>query len=609
MLNGVYFYNATDGYAVGDDGDVYFSNDAGSSWTLQTIPANNLYDLNAVFFKNPYFGLAVGSDGKLLWYVDNNALVAEGTTSSPVTVINANSVSILGVVDDKGLAAALEFEYGTSISFGSSIPMYPFTTSAQGPEDTQVTLTGLTADQVYFGRMKMTNATGVSYSNIVSFFTGVTTIPNFNFELWDAYSTDVLDEWMLSGGVNPITSYNGSFAAELTANSNDDTGAILYGEPGPMGFAGGVPFTARPDSLFFWTKYDIAIDDSAIVVLQFKSGGAVISDTIYKITGTSSGIFVEKKFKIEYSSGIFPDTVILAFANTNVLSGITDPTSVLSVDDVSFYGTTQNVPNADMEDWSIETRNKAVSWVSNDDFWNNGSTYMAEKSSDAYSGDFAVKLSNTVGGNNNQFARLRVGDDLNNWNPVFPVDFNHEHFYGYVKYAPDNGDTLFVRVTMYENGVQNGWGELKMKDPISTFTLFDLPISYSSGTSDSCLVEFSIYKNNGGQPGNSFALIDNLSFDAILLPTQNVGIEEILPNTVSIYPNPTDGPLTIEFARLPESEISVMVVDLAGNVILSENVLPTSNQLNININNLPSQYCFVIIREGKFSHSFKTLVK
>lgn len=607
MLNGVHFYNSTDGYTVGDDGVIYFTNDAGLTWTLQNIPNNDVFGLNAVYFRDDYFGIAVGSNGKLLWYVDENVALAAGSVISPVTVINANTVSILGSVDDMGEAATLEFEYGTTILFGSTLPMYPYTTSAQGPEDTQVTVTGLTADEIYFGRMKMTNALGTSYSNTVSFFTGVSTVPNWNFELWDAFSNDMLDTWFNTGSVSQATSYDGTIATELSGGNNDNVGAILYGMPGGSGLEGGIPFTERPDSLVFWAKYDIVFGDSALALIQLKKNNVPLAFHMFKIGGNSAGAFERMSFKIDYSSMDDPDSLIIAFTSSDPFSGSANALSNMIIDNVSFIGTTANVPNADMEAWSIETRNKAVSWVSPDDFYNQDSP-MVEQTTDAYSGSYAVKLSNKLG-NSGGFARLKVGDSLNNWNPVFPVDFNHEKMYGYLKFTPDAGDTLFVRVAMYENGIQMGWGELRFKDPLTNYTLFELPINYSAGNADSCLVEFSIYKNNGGNPGSSFAFIDNLSFDGILLPTQNVGIEEITANEVSIFPNPTEGPITVEFEKIPSDKISVMVVDLNGRVLLNEEHLLSSNQLKININSLPSQYCYVIVREGNFNHSFKTLIK
>lgn len=608
MLNGVHFFNANQGYAVGDDGVIYYTSDAGSTWQNQVITNNDDFGLNAVFFKDAFFGIAVGSDGKLLWYVDENANLASGTIDSPVTLINSNSASILGNVDDFGLAATIEFEYGTSIAFGSNVPMYPYTTSAIGAEETQITLTGLTPEQVYYGRMVMTNSVGTSYSNTVSFYTGITTVPNYNFELWDAFSDDILDDWLNTGSVSQTTSYNGTFAVQLTGSASDNVGAILYGNPGQNGLEGGTPFVERPDSIVFWANYDIALNDSALVVLQLKNNGVLIADSIYKIGGSSLGSFVEKKFKINYLSALIPDTMFLAFTSSDVFSGSPNASSVIAIDDVSFFDVNSNVPNNDMESWSVETRNKAALWVSNDDQYSNGVDYMVEQSTDSYSGDYAVKLNNLVG-NNSNFARIKTGIDINSWNPVFPILYNHEKLYGYYKYFPADGDTLFVRVSLYENGAYIGFGELEIIESASIYTQFEVPLTYGPGNADSCSIEFSIFKNNGQQPGASYGIIDNLSFDAIALPSQNVGVNEVAKKSVKLYPNPTEGPITIEFDQIPSEEINILVVDLSGKILLEEKHHPIGNKLNIDINEISSQYCFFIIREGKKSHSFKILVK
>lgn len=606
MLNGIYFYSATEGYIVGDDGDIYFSNDAGATWTLQSIPVNDTYGLNAVCFKNPYFGVAVGSDGKLLWYNDVDAQLAVGTLNSPVSVVNSNTVQIVGQVDDSGLAATLELEYGTTMSFGSSVPMNPNVTSGLGSIPVDVTLSGLTPDLIYYARMKMTNALGITYSDEISFYTGVSTVPNFNFEVWNQFNDQILNNWYNTGSVEPATSYNATTAVQLQGGQNDNVGAILYGIPGQTGLEGGIPFTARPDSLHFYAKYDIAFGDSALAILMLKKMGTPIAFHQWKIGGNSGGNFEYITFPIDYLSTDDPDSLILAFTSADPFSGSANAASIMTIDDVSFYGTSDNVPNNDMESWSTETRNKAASWVSADDFYNSSTNYMVERTTDAYSGDYAVKVSNLTQ-ENNDFGRLRVGDSLNNWLPAFPVDFNHEKLYGFLKFTPDAGDTLFARVAMFEDGTQTGWGELKFKDPITNYTMFEMPISYfGMGTADSCLIEFSMFKN-GGNPGNSFAIIDNLSFDAVLLP--NVSVEEITANEVRVFPNPTNGPLTIQFNQIPSEIVDILVVDMNGKTLSKESLQITENEIKIDLSNIEPQLCFVLVRDGKNLHSFKTIVK
>lgn len=74
MLNAVHFFSATQGYAVGNDGAVLYTNDSGSTWQNQIIPNNDTYHIYDVFFLNAAFGLTGGNSGKLLWYVDTTSL-------------------------------------------------------------------------------------------------------------------------------------------------------------------------------------------------------------------------------------------------------------------------------------------------------------------------------------------------------------------------------------------------------------------------------------------------------------------------------------------------------------------------------------------------------
>ena len=608
MLNSVYFYNANEGYVVGDDGVVYYTNNGGASFSLQTIPANNTYDNNTVYFVNPYHGLIAGSNGKLLWYNDASAQLAEGTIDSPVTMINSNTVSIIGTVDDKGIIASLEFEYGTTMSFGSTIPFQPNSTDGSGVIPVSVDVSGLTPDLIYFGRMKMTNNVGVSYSNVVSFYTGVSTVPNFNFEIWNEFSNQVLDNWQNMGDIEPATSYNSTTAVRIKGIEGDGIGAILHGSAGQSGFSGGIDFTERPDSIRFYANYNIVPNDSAVVLLILKKNGTPIAFHQWLIGGSTSGNFEYKSYPIEYSTVDYPDTMILIFTSSNPFSGSANENSVMIIDDVTFYGATTNVPNFNMELWTTNIRNKAAFWVSEDDFWNTSSTHIVEKSTDAYSGNFAVKLNNLTQGDAD-FGGIKAGDSINGWQPAFKVNFNHEKLFGYLKYFPDMNDTLFVRVAMFVDGNQIGYGELKIKDTISSYTLFEVPISYfTSGNADSCLIEFKIFKQNGGNPGNTNAFIDNLSFDMLLAPNLNVN-EVLSHNEVTVFPNPTEGPLTIAFENASNELIDILVVDLHGKILLKNQQFLSESKVTIDLSSFRSQQCFVIIKNGNNLYSFKTLIK
>ncbi|MBT6834504.1 MAG: hypothetical protein HOA61_00550, partial [Bacteroidetes bacterium] len=97
MLFGLDFYSATDGYAVGDDGTILFTDDAGENWTAVVLDGEETAELRDVHFRNEYIGLVGGLYGKLIWYEgetppDPDKAIAK--LNSPVSIPTATSAFI-----------------------------------------------------------------------------------------------------------------------------------------------------------------------------------------------------------------------------------------------------------------------------------------------------------------------------------------------------------------------------------------------------------------------------------------------------------------------------------------------------------------------------------
>jgi len=608
MLNGVFFKNSMEGYTVGDDGTVLTTNDQGISWQILTIPNNDIIGLQDVFVKNESIGLFGGDNGKLLWYVDTTPTDAIGNLVSPIVVYNSNTVYIEGTIDDLGISTSITFEYGTTMSFGTDVLMTPEESDLSGIQNVELTLSGLTPDLLYFGRMKLVNQFGTSYSDAISFYTGIDQVVNYNFEEWNEFTYDILNDWSINGNLNKVASYNSTNAVELTT-VNNEPGAILYGAPGQNELSGGIPFTERPDTLSAWIKYDISVGDTALILLQLKDNGTIIADSMYAITGNSGGVFLEMKYKINYTSSNFPDSLIIAFVNTNVFSGTSDPNSMITIDDVTFIGTTTILANYDMEGWSVATRHKAVSWISRDDE-RAVSPYMVNRTSNAYSGDYAVLLSNLFTGENDEFAMIKTGDSLQDNYPSFPVDYNHNDLYGFVKFEQDNGDSLQFLVDMYENGVQIGNGIMEIDSSITEYTLINVPLNYwGAGTADSCSIQIRIHNDNN-LPGVSFAHIDNLSFDSYLSEflSANDPIEKS-QLSLSLFPNPSDGPFTIQFSEAIIELLVIQIFDINGKLVQRSNENIYGNTLSLDLSHLSPDFYFVVIQVENNIYTLKTLIK
>src|SRR6185295_7446155 len=96
LLNDIYFPTATIGYAVGTNGRILKSNDAGLTWSPQTSGTTN--ELNSVYFNSATNGVAVGNqvilktiDGGSSW-----ALTSLPVTFNSVHFANANTGLAVG---------------------------------------------------------------------------------------------------------------------------------------------------------------------------------------------------------------------------------------------------------------------------------------------------------------------------------------------------------------------------------------------------------------------------------------------------------------------------------------------------------------------------------
>ncbi|MBU0764532.1 MAG: T9SS type A sorting domain-containing protein [Bacteroidetes bacterium] len=68
MINGVQFANETTGWAVGDDGKILFTSDGGQTWSLQT--SNTTEDLNCLSFIDDQIGW-IGGDGNVILFTND----------------------------------------------------------------------------------------------------------------------------------------------------------------------------------------------------------------------------------------------------------------------------------------------------------------------------------------------------------------------------------------------------------------------------------------------------------------------------------------------------------------------------------------------------------
>jgi hypothetical protein len=365
------------------------------------------------------------------------------------------------------------------------------------------------------------------------------------------------------------------------------------------------PYTSRPDSLIVYAKYDIDINDSAVLFISFKSNGIFISSDTMKLFGTSSNLFQKVGMKINYTNSNTPDSLCLLMMSTDFFAGHNSQTSALTIDNVQLTGGVPQLPNSNMESWVMGTRNQAISWSSPDNFmhWPFADSSVVAISTDAFSGNYALLLRNNT--QNGQYASISTrsygsGSPI----PSFPVSHLYQNLYGHFKFHQDNNDTLFMNVNMYNSGQIIGGGYSMFTSTILNYQDFSIHITYFSGSliPDSSYISFQIWKNDGQTPpGASFALIDDLSFDGLI---QTVPIENLSDNVaMNLFPNPVDNNLSIllkNFPLLPGKTAEIQIMDIRGRIVKTEN-LEAKELLQIDVSSLSSQLYFLKLSiEEKF---------
>jgi uncharacterized protein (TIGR02145 family) len=115
-------------------------------------------------------GTSYGSD-----QLFTTTCTAATTTTNTATGVSTTTATLNGTINGNGSSTTVTFEYGTSISYGSTASATPGTVSGSSNTTVSAGLTGLTINTPYHYRVKSVNCGGTTYGNDLSFTT--TSIP------------------------------------------------------------------------------------------------------------------------------------------------------------------------------------------------------------------------------------------------------------------------------------------------------------------------------------------------------------------------------------------------------------------------------------------------
>lgn len=175
----------------------------------------------------------------------NVAPTLAAVTTGPASSVAASTTRISGAVTPNGEASACKFEYGTSTSYGTSVPCEPAAGEGFLPVSVTGTLAELTPDTTYHYRIVASNAAGTSYGEDQTFQTVVRVLTGPASEIAQT-------EAQLTGTVDPL--------GETTSCAFEYGPTTGYGsnvpcETAPGSVVGAVPVAAKLTGLAANTVY------------------------------------------------------------------------------------------------------------------------------------------------------------------------------------------------------------------------------------------------------------------------------------------------------------------------------------------------------------------
>jgi hypothetical protein len=331
-------------------------------------------------------------------------------------------------------------------------------------------------------------------------------IPNGGFESWtnvalfenpDKWTTGNISQLYNGGTIDTLTAvktvdcYSGNYALELVSvRTGPPDEEVIFGysvcsgsvtgsdESDSLVYIGGFPISGNPDSLYGYFKYSLAENDTAFMICAFKNNGDVVLEEFFPITG-SQGTFARTGFDLHADTlPLTADTMVIAFACSNFMNPA--ESSILIVDSLWLTGIDDTIPNHDFEDWTLLSYEAPDGWSTTNDFYmaSGEAAPCATKSTDSHSGDYALRIENSfIRYMGVILAVVSSGDNIFNFNPTIPLDFNPSTLEGYYKYSSPQSDTAMIGVFL--RGENELGGEFNSMDgiPLSAaaeYTSFEL---------------------------------------------------------------------------------------------------------------------------------------
>ncbi len=276
------------------------------------------------------------------------------------------------------------------------------------------------------------------------------------------------------------------------------------------------------------------------------------------------------------------------------------------------------IPNSDFETWTtVNSYQTPDDWDNLNQITKNSGIYTCVKGTPGYSGaSYLLLSSKTIPGKGVVPGVAVCGKiDTVTYKPIsgFPFVNRPQFLSYYMQFMPyDPSDSSSIKILLTK------WNQTQLqRDTIA------LGASYFNSMAHSWFYN-STYLNyiNGGNPDSAIIVVSSSSsfpkdgsyiyIDKLQFQGNVVGIDEnsLSPVSVSIFPNPTAGNLSIHYTLPDNSEVSVKITNaLGGEVYTSETTKQPSGQHKKEINaDLPNGMYNVVLKTGNIITNKKLII-
>jgi hypothetical protein len=235
-----------------------------------------------------------------------------------------------------------------------------------------------------------------------------------------------------------------------------------------------------------------------------------------------------------------------------------------------------------------------------------GKGQPAQMTTDAHSGQYALKIVSMMDDGAEQGAYIASGNDIGE-GPMeaidrFPLTGRINGFEGYYKYEPVGSDSFSVFIALYRDGQYQGQAFMVQSAAASTYTKFTWPISFPSSIPSPDSAKFFITPSVNDNSEGSVLFLD----DIMVTYSTVTGIDDTKDEAkqISVYPNPATDDITL-LGYNPKRPYHYSIHSVNGKLVQSG----STNSNNLNISELANGLYIIDLQDADSNHTKLKIIK